>query len=80
MTIKVDIKRAGIRRLLKEPGVAADLARRARSVAAAAGPGHGVRTDTGRNRVRAAVVTESFPAMRKEATARNLTRAVDAAR
>jgi hypothetical protein len=78
--MKVKLNRAGMAKLLREPGVLADLERRARAIANAAGEGHEVHAEQGRTRARAAVVTTSFEAMRKEATDRNLLRAFDAGR
>lgn len=78
--VRVVRNRKGIASLLKAPGVAADLTRRAHAVAAAAGPEHTVHTEIGPHRARAAVVTSSFRAYKLEATERNLVRAVDAAR
>ncbi len=73
-------RRAGIRELLKSPMVQRDLRARAQRIANAAGPGMEVRTDVGRNRARAAVVTADVDAMLAEATDRKLTRAIDAGR
>ena len=42
-----------------------------------AGPGHEMTTEVGPNRVRVEVRTETFEAMRSEATNRTLTRAID---
>jgi hypothetical protein len=60
--------------------VKADLERRARAIGNAAGPGHRVESETGRNRARAAVITDDFEARYREATQRSLTRALDAGR
>lgn len=77
---RIELNRRNIRALLSSPEVAADLRRRAQQVAAAAGPGHRVEvSDTGA-RARAAVITETIPAMIREGRDRNLTRAFDAAR
>jgi len=70
----------GVRSLLRGAEVQADLERRGRAVAAAAGPGHDVQTWVGRNRARVTVRTATAEARRAEATARRLTRAIDAAR
>jgi hypothetical protein len=78
--IKIKLNRAGIRELLRSPGVQADLRRRGNAVASAAGPGHRVDSEVGRNRARCEVVTESFEAMAREARDRNLTRAFGHAR
>jgi phosphosulfolactate synthase (CoM biosynthesis protein A) len=78
MRIKLD--RKAMRDLLRSPELLADVEERARRIAQTAGDGHGVRSEVGRNRVRAAVVTESFEAARAEARSRNLTRAIDAGR
>lgn len=75
-----ELNRAGIAELLKSAEVAADLRRRAEAVAAAAGTGHRVEATTTGTRARAAVITDTIPAMVKEATDRNLSRAFDAAR
>lgn len=78
--VRIRLNRAGIRELLRSPGVQADLAARARRIAAAAGPGHVVDVEVGPNRARAAVITDSVDAMVAEATRRSLTRAIDAGR
>ncbi len=67
--------RAGIASLLKLPAVAAHLRGRAERIADRAGPGHVVDSETGRRRVRAAVITARMSARRAEATNRTLTRA-----
>lgn len=78
MLERVVINRRGVRDLLRSPEIAADLRRRAEAIATAAGPGHRVEVEVGRNRVRAAVVTESFEAMWAEATRRALSAALGA--
>lgn len=78
--IKVKLNRKGMAALLKEPGVLADLERRARQIADAAGEGHDAGGQIGKNRARASVITTTYDAMRAEATDRNLTRAFDAGR
>lgn len=80
MAIKVKINSKGIEALLKSPGVKKDLERRAQAIADRAGPGHVVESEIGPRRARAAVVTASFEARRREAMNRNLTRAIDAGR
>lgn len=80
MLERVVLNRAGMRTLLRSPEVAADLTRRAQAIAAAAGLGHRVEVTYGTNRVRVAVITDSFEAMHDEATQRTLTRALDAGR
>lgn len=77
---RIKLNHKGVRALLRSPQVLADLERRARAIAAAAGPGHRVESGVGRNRARAAVVTETPEARHAEATERNLTRAIDAGR
>jgi hypothetical protein len=78
--IEVKLNSAGVKALLKSPGIQADLRRRGNAIASAAGPGHRVDSEVGRNRARVEVVTETFEAMQREARDRNLTRAVDAGR
>jgi hypothetical protein len=79
---RVDIRlnHAAMRDILRSPRVLADLERRAERIASAAGPGHEVESEVGRNRARAAVITSSFEAMHREATSRSLTVAMDAGR
>lgn len=81
MTI-VDIKinRRAVRELMRSPEMEQDLARRARAIAAAAGDGHEIDLWIGRNRVRATVRAETFPARAREARDKSLTRAIDAGR
>jgi hypothetical protein len=69
-----------IDKLLRDPGVAADLERRGRAIAAAAGPGHDVAPDPGPHRARVTVATATLDAVLDELLTRNLTRAVDAGR
>jgi len=78
VTLKLNI--AGFNRLRNEPGVVADLKHRAQAVADAAGEGHLSEVLTGKTRARSQVVTATYDARRREATDRNLTRAIDAAR
>jgi hypothetical protein len=82
VAIKIVGNRKGIRALLTDPGVADDIHRRTRAVAAAAGPGHDVYLDDKRfrERARGAVVTGTKEARQAEADYRNLTRSVDAAK
>ncbi len=78
MRTKLKFKRNWARDLMRSPGVLADLERRAANVAAAAGPGHEVRSEVGKIRPRAAVVTARVQAIRAEAESKNLTSALDA--
>lgn len=70
----------GLVELLKSGGVLADLERRARAVAAAAGEGHEASAVVGKNRARASVITATAEARRGEAKDHRLLRALDAAR
>lgn len=78
--VRIELNRKGIRDLLTSTEVQRDLERRAEAIARAAGPGHRVEVNPGRNRARAAVVTDTFEAMHAEATTRDLSRAIDAGR
>lgn len=78
--VRIDLKPGALGELLKSEEVRADLDRRAQQIAAAAGPGHRVESEVGRNRARAAVITDTFEARFAEATSRNLSAAVDAGR
>lgn len=78
--VKVEINKAGAAALLKSPGIGNDLLRRARRIAAVAGPGMVASGQVGRTRARAGVVTATAEAMAAEARERRLTRALDAGR
>ena len=80
MTVKIVLIKAGVGALLKEPGVKADLRRRADAVAAAAGPGNEVIDASDGVRARAVVVTATAEARAEEAQRRTLTRSIDRAR
>jgi len=80
MPSSVTVRFADVRKLLRSQEVLADLERRAKRVAAAAGKGHVVDSDVGRNRARASVRTVGFEAARREATRHTLTAAVQAAK
>lgn len=79
-TVRVELNSSAVKALLRSEDVRAELERRARQIAAAAGPGHRVEVQTGPNRVRAAVITDDREAMAAEARDRNLTRSLDAGR
>lgn len=76
----IKLNRRGMRELLRSQSVLADLERRAKDISDAAGPGHRVEAQVGRNRARAAVITDTVDAKLGEAKRRTLTRAVDAGR
>jgi len=77
---KLVFKTAGFRKILRSGAALADVSRRAKSMASAAGEGVGVQVSTGANRVRATVATETLEAARNEATNKTLTRAIGAGR
>lgn len=76
MTVTVKMNRQGVDALLKSPDVAAELNRRARRIASAAGPGMEVRSSIGRTRARAVVITSTPEARAAEATDRRLSAAL----
>jgi hypothetical protein len=76
----VKINRAAVRELLKSKEVEADLERRARKIAAAAGPGMEVAVDQAANRARVVVYTDGIDAILAETYHQSLTRAIDAGR
>lgn len=84
--LRIVLNSKGVRDLLRSPAVAADLERRAKNIAAAADGAtgragdHAVETQVGPNRARAAVYTDTFNAMHREADQRTLTRSLDAGR
>lgn len=84
--VRVVMNTAGVRALLRSPGIAADLKARADRIAAATGPTMEPGVDmiasveVGPSRARASVVTATPHAMNGEAKDRRLTRAVDAGR
>lgn len=78
--VKVVVNPKAVRDILRGREMQADLERRARRISTAAGPGHRVESNVGRNRARAVVITETYEAMRREATRRSLSRALDAGR
>ncbi len=80
MSVRIVWKWAGFDAVRKSPEVATDLRRRGEAIAAAAGEGHEVQSYTGRRRARVTVRTATNAAREREATARNLTAALDAGR
>jgi hypothetical protein len=66
--------------MLRSPDIAADLERRGRNIAAAAGPGVEVSTFVGVNRVRITIRTATLDARIRQAKTKSLTRAIDAGR
>lgn len=78
--VRIVLNRKGVRDLLRSPEVLADLERRGNRIASAAGAGHRLDSETGPHRARVAIVTDTPEAMIAEATARTLTRAIDAGR
>ena len=77
---RIKLNLAGFRKLRRSPEMVADLEKRARRIADAAGPGHGVEATKGRTRALGMVWTDTHEARRNEATNRSLTRAIDAGR
>jgi hypothetical protein len=80
MAARIKLNKAGVAALLRHPRMQADLDRRARRIAAAAGSGHRVESSPTRLRARSVVVTDTYEARRREATNRSLSAAVDAGR
>lgn len=78
--VDIELNSAGMAELLRDDGVRQDLERRARRIAAAAGPGMAVQSSRGRRRALAMVWTDTPEAKRAEAKDRKLTRAIDAGR
>lgn len=76
MKLELDSKTVGA--LLKSPEMRADLDRRAKRIATAAGPGMKASSMVGRTRVRASVITATTEARIAEATDRKLTKSLRA--
>lgn len=74
------LNRLGVRQLLRSTQTETMLHRLADRTAAAAGPGHRVESEIGKNRARAVVITDSWPARWAEARRRNLTKALGSTR
>lgn len=79
-SIRLEMNYAEMRRIMKSPGVMADLMRRGNAVRAAAGSGFMVSSRIGSTRARVSVITANDRGRRAEAENRTLTRALDAAR
>lgn len=77
---KVKLNKKTARAILRGRPAAEVVRKRGQNIADAAGPGNEVYVNTGRNRVRAAVVTATDEARKSEATNRTLSRAIDAGR
>ena len=77
---RFELNSKGIRQMLRSEEVRADMERRARNIAAAAGEGFEADAYVGRNRARGDVFTATVEAMRAEAEDMALTRAIDAGR
>lgn len=78
--LKVEMNDAGAQELLRSREVEADLLRRARRIASAAGQGYEADSSVGSVRARATVWTNTIEARRDEATNHSLVRALDAGR
>lgn len=79
--VRIEFNDAVALALLKSPEVQADLARRAKAIAAAAGPGtYDVTPSMTPTRARVSVGTADHEARQAEATNRSLTAALDAGR
>jgi hypothetical protein len=76
--VRIVLNPEGVRQLLKDPGVLAELERRGRAIASAAGEGMEVQSHVGANRVRVTVRTATVDAQLREATQRVLTNAIGA--
>lgn len=79
-TVRIVLNRQGVRDLLRSHEVSADLERRAKRIANAAGDGMEVEATTGRNRARVSVRTATTEAILAEAKERTLTKSLDAGR
>lgn len=76
MKTRIEINKRGVRELLTGREVTADMRRRARNVAAAAGPGMEVKEGSSPYRARFSVTAATYEARRAEAERRVLTKAL----
>lgn len=79
-SVRVKLNSAGVRSLLANANVQADLERRGNRIAAAAGPGHRVTATRNRDRAVVFVTTDSPEAREAEAEQRKLSRSIDSGR
>mgnify|MGYP007112202787 CR=1 FL=1 len=77
---RVKMNRRGARAVLQSAEVQADLRRRTRAIASAAGPGMVSEVEVGPNRARGEVRTATSAARKREAESKALTRSLDAGR
>lgn len=77
---RIEIRTGAIREVLKSSPVNAELDRRARRIAAAAGAGYEAVDSTGKNRERSAVIASSYKARVDNARNNTLLRALGAGR
>lgn len=80
MSVRVRMNSRGARDLLKSPAIQADLAERARRIAAAAGPGFTAASTVGSTRAFASVTAGTYAARAAEAGSHALIRALGAGR
>lgn len=78
--IRVKLNHSAVRQLLRSGDVEADLVRRGRAIAAAAGEGYETQPWVGRNRTRVTIRTATTEARIDEATDHSLMRAIGAGR
>lgn len=78
--VRVKLNNKGFRALRSAPGVIADLERRGRAVAAAAGTDYQMSSQTGKTRHRVGITTGSMDAKEETARKATLLRALDAGR
>ena len=78
--VKVELNKAGVRKLLQSADVQQDLERRGRAIKQAGGVGVEMSSEVQRNRAKVTVYTDTPEAMENEATNRTLTRALDSGR
>ena len=80
MLKKLELNRAGIGALLKDPGLASVVIRAAGKIANAAGDGFKYEPSLGSNRARATVWADSPQARRRQAKEHTLEKSIDAGR
>ena len=78
--VEIKLNRRGVNQVLKSPSMRKAAEKRARQIAAAAGPGYAVDSRIGRRRARASVFTKTYAARLDNSKRNTLLKSIGAAR